>query len=479
MSQESGDAAAGQSLPASGHESRLLRLASALVRRRSPLSCAAWLLSAIGAATLLCAAVGPVTEGLSLACYLPAVGLVALFTGWECGLVAVVLSVLLVGFLFAPPELTLHRPGLIWTLTFFFWVIIAGAQVAIAHFLREALQRALHSETRYRKLLDVVSGSILTVNEAGEIEAPQSGWSEITGTPWPDYKGRKWVNAVHLEDQPKLMPDSNAAVGDARETELRLWDVSAGDWRWYVARSVAVPRFSGVGYEWVTSLHDVHDQKLASDRRDMLIGELRHRLKNLLTIIDALAKNSRGQGDRNEETEAFLRRFLGRLHALGAAADLILVGKRVAIECGALVRATLAPFMEERSSRFFLSGGELQLTEETGGTLGLALHEMATNALKYGALSSEGGTVSVRWVTRLADNDDEQVVIEWKERGGPAPAPPNREGFGSRLIRMVTARERSGEVQVEYQPDGFYCRISFLRPAEGPQLGADAKKAAE
>src|SRR5205085_2316175 len=138
--------------------------------------------------------------------------------------------------------------------------------------------------------------------------------------------------------------------------------------------------------------------------------------------------------------------------------------------CSALVRATLSPFMEEGSARFLLSGGQLQLTEETGGVLGLALHEMATNALKYGALSSEGGTVSVRWAAQPAESGDEQVIIEWKERGGPPPAPPNREGFGSRLIRMVPARERGGEVQADYQPDGFYCRISFLRPSEGPQL---------
>ncbi|HEY1961001.1 MAG TPA: HWE histidine kinase domain-containing protein [Rhizomicrobium sp.] len=479
MSQVSGEAAAGQSPAASRHDSRLLHLASALVRRRTPLSCAAWLASALAAATLLRMSAGLVTQGGPLVFYLPAVGLVALFTGWECGLIAVALSGALAWFLFVPPVLTLHSPNLVWALTLSLWMIIAGAQVAIAHFLRVALQRALHSEMRYRKLLDVISGSVLTVNEGGQIEAPQPGWTEITGTPWPEYGGAKWVNAIHPDDRPKLMPESDPSVGDVREAELRLWNAAAEDWRWYVARSVVVPRFSRPGYEWVTSLHDVHEQKLATDRRDMVIGELRHRLKNLLTIIDALAKNSRSRLETGAETEAFLKRFLGRLHALGAAADLVLVGNRVAIECGALVRSTLAPFMEERSARFLLLGGELQLTEETGGVLGLALHEMATNALKYGALSSERGTVSVHWYVRPVETRDEQVTIEWRESGGPRPVPPNREGFGTRLIRSVTARERSGEVKMEYRPDGFCCRISFLRPAEGPLLSEAAKKAAD
>src|SRR5947208_13884482 len=115
MSQAFGDAAAGASAPAPRHESRLLHLASVLVRRRGPLSCVAWLLSALAAATLLRVAAGLVTQGSPLVFYLPAVGMVALFTGWECGLIAVGLSAVLAWFLFVPPTLTFHAPGLVWT----------------------------------------------------------------------------------------------------------------------------------------------------------------------------------------------------------------------------------------------------------------------------------------------------------------------------------------------------------------------------
>src|SRR6185312_567273 len=161
--------------------------------------------------------------------------------------------------------------------------------------------------------------------------------------------------------------------------------------------------------------------KLASDRRDLMIGELRHRLKNLLTIIDALAKSSRPRVESGTEIDGFLKRFLGRLHALGAAADLVLAGKRVAVDCGAIVRATLSPFMQDNAARILISGPDMQLSEQTGGTLGLAVHELATNALKYGALSTDAGRVFVRWsVTPLGDGD-ERVEIEWKERGGPPP----------------------------------------------------------
>ena len=125
--------------------------------------------------------------------------------------------------------------------------------------------------------------------------------------------------------------------------------------------------------------------------------------------------------------------------------------------------------MEERAERFVLSGQELYLSEETGGTLGLALHELATNAVKYGALSIPDGAVGFTWTVTRREDGQERIVLEWKEHGGPPPTAPAREGFGTRLIRAVPARERGGKVEIRHDPDGFYCRISFLRPINGPQ----------
>jgi PAS domain S-box-containing protein len=351
--------------------------------------------------------------------------------------------------------------------------------VVIAQFLRLALMRALYGETRYRRLLEVASGITWSRDQRGDIHEPQPAWTDLTGMTWPEYSGQNWLKGVHPEDHARLALPTVRDAASQNEAEVRLWSKADNDWRWFLARSVAVPRLSGDGEEWLTSLHDVHEHKLAAERRDIMIGELRHRLKNLLTIIDALAKNSRSQLAQEDAVDVYLKRFLGRLHALGAAADLVLAGQRVAIECGALVRATLAPFMGERSSHFQLSGKELQLSEETGGTLGLALHEMATNAIKYGALTADTGSVSVRWSAVPAEEGQERVTIEWKERGGPAPSPPTKEGFGMRLIRMVPSRERNGEVDIQFAPDGFYCRIAFLRAVAGPQFADERRDAAE
>ena len=477
MGQESANGAADRAPADSSNASALLYLASLLVRRRSALSCLGWMLSALAAATLLRIAVGLFASGVPLVFYLPAVMIVTLFAGWETGIAALIASTLLAWFLFVPPVFSWHLPTRAEALVLLLWACIAGTQIAIAHALRLALQRVVQSETRYRRLLQAASATVWVMDERGEVHAPQPGWSELTGMAWPDYRGSAWLTAVHPEDRARVARPEKGG-GGFHQYELRLWDGTTRDWRWFVARAVSMPRISGDGAEWVTSLHDIHDHKVASDGREMVIGELRHRLKNLLTIIDALAKNSRSKMDA-AEVEPYLKRFLGRLHALGAAADLVLAGSHVTVECGAIVRATLSPFMEGNAARFSLSGPVLQLSEETGGTLGLAIHEMATNALKYGALSNPAGKVFLRWSVLPAQDGEERIEIEWKERGGPRPVPPNREGFGTRLIRSVPARERSGEVQIAYEPDGFFCRISFLRSVNRPETGEPARDAAE
>ncbi len=152
-----------------------------------------------------------------------------------------------------------------------------------------------------------------------------------------------------------------------------------------------------------------------------MIGEARHRLKNLVTIIDALAKYSKQRNaEPSAELDAFLKRFLGRLHALGAAADLVLAGQHQYVEIGPLIRATLAPFLEERAQRFRIEGPDVTLSEATGGSLALAIHELATNALKYGALTVPDGYVTIGW--RGTDMPEgERIAIDWKEHGGPVP----------------------------------------------------------
>ncbi|HEY1632480.1 MAG TPA: HWE histidine kinase domain-containing protein [Rhizomicrobium sp.] len=442
---------------AGGDEPAASALALFLIKPRAQATRAAWLAGMLALATFITALrlqLGLGTSGVPLVFYLPAILAVTLIAGWEYGVAALVLSIATVWYIFIPPPFSfgLSQPQ---SVTMALWSFVCVLLVWTAHSLRLSLQAALRNEMRYRRLIAVISDMVWVTDGSGRVREAHPAWTRVTGQAWPDYRGLRWADAVHEEDRAKLMPDPSA---DNHLADFRLRDPS-GDWRWYRGRAVALRAPDGEIVEWITAVRDVHESKLARERDEIVIGEARHRLKNLVTIIDALAKNSRRRGaEPNAELEAYLKRFLGRLHALGAAADLVLAGQHQYVEIGAVIRSSLAPFIEENAERFRLGGPDITLSEATGGSLALAIHELATNAIKYGALTTQEGVVSIDWKI-----EGDRVTIEWKERGGPAPVPPAREGFGGRVIKSVPAREKNGEVVVEYPPDGLYCRISFTK----------------
>jgi len=329
------------------------------------------------------------------------------------------------------------------------------------------MERLDESEARYRQLINVTSGIVWTTDGDGHVHTPQPGWTEATGVAWPVYGGRGWLDSVHEDDRAGLTPDA-ARLGAQGfyQTEFRLRDARANDWRWFGMRAVPIPDRHGRIRAWIASMNDIHERKRARERREIVIGELRHRLKNLFTVIGSLAQSSKPPNE--PAVDAFLKKLMGRLYALNAAADLVMVDWRVAIEIRAMVRATLAPFIEEDSARFEIDGPQLELSEETGGALALAIHELATNALKYGALSVPDGKVSLRWFCEPGAGG-EQFVLTWNESGGPPTATPNHTGFGTRVVEFAVTREKSGEVSMDYRPEGLSCLIAFLRtPATLP-----------
>jgi PAS domain S-box-containing protein len=454
-----------------GAASRLSQLVVFLAAPRPFWKHLVWLAGALAASTLLTyfrLKIGLGSAGVPVVFYFPAIIVVALVAGWACGLAAVALSIAIVWFVFVPPALSFHAPSRDQIITLALWALVSALLVALAYFLRLALQELLRSEMRYRELVAVTSDIVWVTDGEGNVHAPHPAWTRVTGMPWPTYRGRTWIEAIHEEDRPLLQPTKVATDG-YHMAEFRLRDGTTNDWRWFRSRAVPLTGPDGEIREWITTMRDAHDARLARERRELLIGEGRHRLKNLVTIIDALAKSSRRpRPAENPELDAFLKRFLGRLHALGAAADLVLAGNHVSVELGAVLRATLAPFTEENANRFHIEGPEVQLSEATGGSLALAVHELATNAIKYGALSDPNGSVAVGW-TRTPMPDGDRIVIEWIETGGPKPTAPEREGYGGRVIKSMASREKSGEVAIEYRPDGLYCRIGFLNTFVPPQ----------
>ena len=187
----------------------------------------------------------------------------------------------------------------------------------------------------------------------------------------------------------------------------------------------------------------------AERRQQLLLGELNHRVKNTLAIVQSLTHQSFHSAASTEDAK---RRFEGRLEALASAHNLLTATNWESALIVEVARAALAPFCPP--DRCEIEGPPLPVSPQAAVGLALALHELATNAAKYGALSSPEGRIFVRWTVV-----DDQLQLTWTERGGPPVTPPERRGFGSRMIERTLASEFGGKVDLEFAPEGVTCTM--------------------
>jgi two-component sensor histidine kinase len=163
----------------------------------------------------------------------------------------------------------------------------------------------------------------------------------------------------------------------------------------------------------------------------------------------------------SDGTDAFLERFTQRLHGLATSHDLLVHQNWRHVPLKDLLKQQLAPFLDADSGRLVLDGPDVAVTPEAAQALGLALHELATNAAKYGSLSVPEGSVKVVWKFQDDDEGQRRLLVDWRERGGPTVQPPARYGFGHVVISRMAANSLDGKVTVDYAPEGLGWTISF------------------
>jgi PAS domain S-box-containing protein len=202
---------------------------------------------------------------------------------------------------------------------------------------------------------------------------------------------------------------------------------------------------------------DITERRRAERERELRLGELRHRVKNLLAVVRALARRTGAEGRSGEQYRDAL---LGRLEALAAAHELAF-GAGSGVDLAALVERTLEPYAGDRATAAVAAGPPVALAAARVQTLALVLHELATNAVKHGALSAPGGRVRVGWEVEGPD-DARLVRLRWEERGGPPVAPPSSPGFGTRLIEAAATRELGGPAELTFAPEGLVAEIAVL-----------------
>lgn len=205
------------------------------------------------------------------------------------------------------------------------------------------------------------------------------------------------------------------------------------------------------------AIEEITERKRAAAHQEMLIGELNHRVKNVLATVQALMTQTLQQSTSLDD---FKTAFVGRLHAMALAHNLLADKEWVGTEIGQLVNQTLAPYRSENSTRIATDGPRLTIRPQLGVALMMVLHELATNAAKYGALSVPTGRLAVTW-HRDGDETAERIHVRWNETGGPKVKPPSRQGFGTKFIERSTAHELGGEARLEYLEEGLRGELIF------------------
>jgi PAS domain S-box-containing protein len=243
------------------------------------------------------------------------------------------------------------------------------------------------------------------------------------------------------------------ASGEVKNQEFRFTDGVAD--RWFQFHIEPLRDVAGAIVGLTCSAIDVTERKQTEAHLRLLMHELTHRSKNLLAVIQAMANQT---GRHAGSVSRFLQQFGERLQALARSHDLLVQEDWHGASLGELVRSQLGHYLDDTGQQIAIEGPPLRLKPEAAQSLGLALHELATNAMKYGALSVPTGRVSISW-TRRPETEGGGLEIQWVEGGGPAVEEPRKRGFGSLVINRNLTRSLDAEVEYAFAQDGVRCRI--------------------
>jgi PAS domain S-box-containing protein len=263
------------------------------------------------------------------------------------------------------------------------------------------------------------------------------------------------MRLVHPDDAERVWAALEAALDPAEPkrsaTEFRLRRRN-GEVRW--VETLGLAYFEGAGRERravsVGTVQDITERKEREEKEHLLMREVSHRAKNMLSVVHAIAHQTATQNP-----EDFIERFSERIQALSANQDLLVRSDWNGVEIADLVHAQLAHFASLIGSRIAVDGPKLRLTAASAQAIGLALHELATNAGKYGALSTDKGRVDICWGT-----DRDTFTMSWTERQGPPVSAPERRGFGTIVMEAMMERSVDGTVDLDYAPSGLTWRLS-------------------
>jgi PAS domain S-box-containing protein len=326
-----------------------------------------------------------------------------------------------------------------------------------------ALTAARESEEKYHAIVNSIEQMIWSTRPDGYHDYFNDRWYDFTGVPPGSTDGEAWKGMFHPDDHDRITAvwSDSLATGNPYHIEYRLRHRS-GEYRWVIGRAQCVRDESGQIVRWYGTCTDIHALKMAEENRQLLLGELNHRVKNLFTLVDGIVSMTARASKSPAEMAAAVR---GRVQALARAHDLIRFNdqgtdavRRVTL--GDLADQILAPHLgADFAGASDCEGPQIQLGEKAATGMALILHELATNAAKYGALRQPGGHLSIRWSV-----SGPTLAVTWTE-DCPTPTTDvvSGSGFGSRLIRSTVEGQFMGQVNFEMTESGALIQMELQR----------------
>ncbi|KQT35044.1 histidine kinase [Sphingomonas sp. Leaf412] len=320
---------------------------------------------------------------------------------------------------------------------------------------RHARRVAIDSEQRFRVLADTMPQMVWSTLPDGYHDYYNARWYEFTGAPAGTTDGEGWNDMFHADDQDRAWALWRRSLesGDPYEIEYRLRHHD-GTYRWVLGRALPMRDRDGRITRWFGTCTDIHEQRLAMEEREIISQELSHRIKNIFSVVAGLIQFAARANPAIATVATDLRQ---RITALGRAHDFVRPhspnsrphAQQDSLH-GLLVEL-FAPYQAVPGERISITGPDVAIDDRAATPLALLFHELATNASKYGALSTQAGHVDI--AVAVVDRD---VAIRWTERGGPpVSAPVGEGGFGSKLVELSAVRQLGGRLDRAWHEGGL------------------------
>jgi PAS domain S-box-containing protein len=312
-----------------------------------------------------------------------------------------------------------------------------------------------NSDARFTALADALPQMVWSSLPDGHFDYFNALWYDFTGVELHSTDGSGWLALIHDDDRERVAATwrQSLVTGEPYEIEYRLRERGDG-FRWMLGRAQPVRNGEGKIVRWIGTWTDIHETRAYANEVEILSRELSHRIKNIFAVVSSLIAMSARQAPEHKE---FAGRMRQRIAALGRAHEYVRPHSEesrqpgLAVTLHGLLAQILAPYPAFDTGQIAIRGDDVEVDDRSATPLALLIHELATNATKYGALGDNGGHVALR--TAFEDSD---LIIEWHETGGPrVTAEPGHTGFGTLLTNLSIRDQLGGTVAREWREGGL------------------------